>query len=866
MDPQRWELIEALFHAALEREAAERGRFLDEACRGDAGLRSELDSLIASHEDSTRFLAKPVAEDAVMLMSSSAKTLGEGHAIGPYKIIREIGHGGMGSVYLAARADDQYQMQVAIKVVRPGMDSEFLLHRFHTERQILASLDHPNIARLLDGGRTADGRPYLVMEYVEGRPIDAYCREHHLSIPDRLSLFRVVCSAVHYAHQHLVVHRDIKHGNILVTREGVPKLLDFGIAKLLNPDPSKTAGATAPGQQLMTLDYASPEQLRGENITTVSDVYSLGVLLYRLLTGRPPYILKGRRFDEVLRSICIEDPARPSAAVIEPGSAADPSATVGAGPQVEAEYAEPPEKLRRLLEGDLDNIVLMAMRKEPRRRYATVEQFSDDLRRHQVGLPVIAREDTFRYRAGKFVLRHKVGVAAAGLVLLSLVGGIVATAWQARIAASERDRTRVEAQKAEQINAFVQDMLSSADPRYRGKDVTVAEVLDEAAQRAKTELRGQPEIQAAVRTTIGLTYMSLGLYEQAERQLRDALDARMTLFGRENGDTAMSMNNLGMLLESKGDVAGAEPLYRGALAVLRKVRGDRDLEVASVLNNLAGLMVLKGDLGAAERLHREEIDIRRSLLPHDHADIAQSLNDLAVVLGTKGDYVAAEPLNREALDILRKVRGPEHPDVSSALSTLATVVGAQKNYAEAEQLYQQALDLRRKVLGKDHPDVAWLLYNYGFTMFEKGDYVKAADLSRQVLEMRGRSLPDGHPMIASALQVLGRSLLEQGDAAAAEPLLLESLDLRRKAMPPGHWLIANSESVLGECLWRLGRLSDAEPLLVSGYENLHAELGDKHERTQDAIRRLVRMYEASQRQDQAARYRSLLDQPESGGH
>ncbi len=846
MTPQKYHRLKEIFAAAADCDTNERAALISAACDGDEVLLREAQSLLGYHDRAERFIEKPAFLAGVHLLSEGQNEALRGHAVGSYKLIREVGRGGMGAVYLAARADEEFEKRAAIKLIKRGMDTEDVLRRFRNERQILARLEHKNIARLLDGGATSDGSPYLVMEYVEGAPIDKYCDQHRLSTAERLRLFRIVCSAVAYAHQNLIIHRDIKPGNILVTEDGTPKLLDFGIAKILTEELSGQTIQTATAVRLMTPDYASPEQVRGDTITTSTDIYSLGVLLYKLLTGHQPYRFKTPLPAEIERVICDQEPSRPSTAInrIEEVTTSD-GATLTITPDVVSSARNShPEKLRRLLDGDLDNIVMMAMRKDTARRYSSVEQLSEDIRRHLDALPVIARKDTFAYRSGKFIKRNKVGVAAATFIAFILVIGIIATTWQARIAHQQRDLARAEAQRAEQLNRFSQEMLTSADPSEQGKDATVAQRLAEAARRIETEFPNQPETTAAMRSAIGMTYLGLGMFDDAEPQLRLALDTRMRLFGRENPDVASSMNNLAMLLGERGNIQEAESLYRDALDISRRVRGPDHLETASVMHNLAALLLLKGSLDDAERMNREELAIRRRALGNDNPDVAKSLNDLGVVLGTKGDLEGAEQLHREALAITRRVYGDEHVNVAATLATLAAIIEERGNYTEAETLYREALAMRRKLLGPDHPTVTWTLYNYAYMLERKGDYQRAADLAREVLALRGKTLSDEHPMISSSLQVLGKSLMAQGNARAAEPILRESLDLRRKALPADHWLIANSESVLGDCLTKLRRFREADALLTESYAKLKAKFGEEHSRTRDAAERIERLHKA----------------------
>ena len=421
MTPERWAQVKEVLYAVLDLEPGLRPDYLDRACANDPSLLQEIEPLILSHAQiDADFLKTIVAGDANSASVELRHSL-VGRLIGPYRIVEEIGAGGMGDVYRGVRADDQYQKEVAIKVVRRGFDTDSGLRRFKAERQILATLDHSNIARLLDSGSTEDGLPYVVMELVEGQPIDQYCDRHNLSLVERLQLFRMVCAAVHYAHQHLVVHRDLKPGNILVTAEGVPKLLDFGIAKLLAPQVfAQPLERTATLMRVMTPEFASPEQVCGESITTASDVYSLGVVLYRLLTGCSPYQITRGAPHEIAREICESEPQKPSIAItraVETVSGDAASLRLSSRPP---RHAQETQRLRRHLAGDLDNIVLMALRKEPLRRYASAAQFSEDIRRHLEGLPVVARQDTLGYRTGKFVTRHRLGVAAAAVVCVLL--------------------------------------------------------------------------------------------------------------------------------------------------------------------------------------------------------------------------------------------------------------------------------------------------------------------------------------------------------------------------------------------------------------------------------------------------------------
>lgn len=569
MTPERWREIKKLFQAVLEHQPIERTSFLLQACASDLSLQAEVQALIKAYEEAGDFIELPAVEAIEKLaiideQPHLASIIGE--HIGQYKVIDEIGHGGMGTVYLAIRDDDQYQKQVAIKVVKSGLDVDFILRRFRTERQILASLDHPNVAKLLDGGSTKDGLPYFVMEYIEGKPIDQYCDDHKLPILERLKLFRAICSAIYYSHQHFIIHRDIKPSNILVTKDGVPKLLDFGIAKLLNPTLlSQPLDQTATMLRLMTLEYASPEQIRGEKINSATDIYSLGVLLYKLLCGHHPYRLDNCSTKEIERIICEKEPDNPSIAINHIEQITSSDATLTLTPELVSKNRDTqPEGLRHQIAGDLDNIVLMAMRKEQQRRYSSVEQFSDDILRHLNHLPVIARKDTFTYRTSKFIQRNRVvmTISSLAIVIIFLLGTMwITTFWRAK----EQIRlAQYFGQEAKQMEGFLR--YTYALPLHdtnREKKVVRAQMKDiEDEMNRMGSLSYGPGHYA-----MGYGYMALHEYEQAHDHLQKAWNA-----GYQGVEVRYAL----------GLVMGE--LYKKALADIERIEnkqilGDRKKEV-----------------------------------------------------------------------------------------------------------------------------------------------------------------------------------------------------------------------------------------------------------------------------------------------
>ena len=818
----------------------------------DAELAAEVSALLHAHDTTGRFDA---------LLDRIAGLGAEQHEgqdrdperIGPYRVLRRIGRGGMGAVYLAERDDGQFEHRVAIKVLRADRAGPELRRRFLTERRILAQLTHENIAWLLDGNVTEDGSPYLVMEYVDGRPIIEWCDQRHRTIAERLALFLEVCSAVEYAHRRLVVHRDLKPGNILVTDAGAVKLLDFGIAKLLEPEPELALPATRTGLRLMTPEYASPEQVRGDTVGTPSDVYQLGVLLYELLTGRRPYATDGSSLAQIEAAIVSTDPVRPSAALTslpDPGAIAEVRGTTRS-------------RLNRRLAGDLDHIILKSLRKEPEQRYGSVTALAEDVRRHLEGRPVLARRGTVRYRAARFVRRHRVGVCAAGLVALSLVAGILSTSWQAaraseqaRVAAAERDRAQLEAEKAAQITAFVIDLFNVSDPRQAlGRQRTAREILEAGAQRLDTELADQPQVRATMMDVIGLVYRNLGEYDRAwalhdaafglRRDapsadqadvaenlnrlgavavgqarydtalvlLRQSLLLRTAQPDPDSADIASNLNDLASLFINTGSLDSASAYFEEAIAMRRSLGADEASSLAVNLANFAAVKSRQGDHDGAEALAREGVEILRRTRPAQHPEIALALNNLGVLLLRKGDNSAAEPVLREALDIRRAVLGPEHPELAMTTVNLATALERLQDLDGAEQLQREALNIKRAQFESDHPSTAISLNNLGLVLAKKGDYAEAERLLRESLAMRRRIFGDDHADVARAYHNLGKTLFDAGESQRAQPPLRAALQIRQRRMPRGSAETAQTAFALARVLVVLKSQREAQALL-----------------------------------------------------
>jgi eukaryotic-like serine/threonine-protein kinase len=821
----RQQQIESILRVALQHAPHERATFIAEACKGDLALQREVEARLAAYQHTDSLTSAPTIEaltvEAPTGALTDAVTVGLSQDeqaelfrltnIGPYKILRKLGEGGMGTVYLAARDDAQYKKQVAIKLVKRGMASSFIIRRFRNERQILASLDHANIARLLDGGTTEDGLPYVVMEYVEGKPINVYADERDLSTVERLKLFRKVCAAVHYAHQKLVVHRDIKPSNILVTSDGEPKLVDFGIAKLLDPQQSEgfiDTGATAVG--MMTPEYASPEQVRGEPITIATDVYSLGVVLYQLLTGRRPYQIKSRSPQEIVQAICEQEPLRPSTAVTRAPETLSTHGLSQSSPETRAEgkqrYSNP-DKLRRRLRGDLDNIVLMAMRKETERRYASVEQFSSDIQRHLDGLPVIARQDTFAYRAGKFLSRHKAGVAAALLIFILLVGGLFAINRQrARAERRFNDVRRL-------ANSFmfeIHDRIESLPGATPVRELLVKralEYLDSLASEAAGDAGLQRELAEAYQkvgdvqgypfeANLGDTAGALDSYNKA-LAISEALVNDHPNDVDMQRDLLVSYERIGDVLLATGDTAAALDHQRKALGFSQALAAahpdDGEFRRTVMISYLKVGQVLAqtGDTSAALENFRQSLQLAEKSVDADPAS-ARARGDLALMLNKVGDILMAGDDAPAALEHYRRGLAIREAvaaaDPTSATARRAVAVSNEKvaDVLASMGNVTEALAYQRKTLASDEALAAadpanidaqfdlGIGYSNIAELFARSEDRRAAlehyRKGLAILEKISSDNPDNAEMksyLADSLIKIGKVLAATGDATKA---------------------------------------------------------------------------------------------------
>jgi len=878
--PERWKEVEAVFEEALETSRSERPAFFQRTCGDDEELHREVESLLESHDQAGTFLDQEIQFVPRDLVEESASTLRLGEVVDRYRIIREIGRGGMGAVYLAERADAEYEKQVAIKLIKRGMDTDSVLRHFRNERQILAGFDHPNIARLFDGGTTESGLPYFVMEYVDGLPIDEYCYKHALSISERLKLFREACAAVSYAHRHLVIHRDIKRTNILVTADAVPKLLDFGIAKILQQGDGAQPPATMTGLRLMTPECASPEQIRGEPVTTASDVYSLGVVLYELLTGSSPYRFTSRALRDVERAITEQEPTRPSTAAPESNR--------------KSEIAN-----RKFLRGDLDNIVLMALRKEPDRRYQSVEQFSEDIRRHLEARPVLARKDTIGYRAAKFIRRNKAVVAAASLLFVSLLGGIITTSWEAHRARVQEAaaRTQEAVAKAEKARAerrfadvrqlahsllfdyhdAIKDLPGATRVRERLVKDALAN-LDKLAAEAHGDSVLQRELAAAYERlgdVRGQAYRaSLGDRAGATESYRKALQIREALAQssprdlQSRSELAGIYSKLGVELEDTSEAARGLEYLQKSLAVNTELTAQApddwqvETDLAEIHNAIGGALEDRSEMAGALEHHRTALTIREKLLgikPADHANrrgLSVSYENIGRVLSLTNNVHTALDNNAKAM-ALREALLAEDPTNADYRRILSISYQNNGDYKSFLQDNAGALESFRKKLALDEQsfaadpanaqarlDLGYCCLRMGELLAQSGDHAGAVPFYKRAVEMYKQNMAADPQDVTIGIRAsiavahLGEELAKSGQVAAGRNECTKAAEVLRATLDDP----ANVNQRRLRVLAYTG-LGDAYVVLADRQKESEAAESDRHAALDNYHRALNIMHE-----------------------
>ena len=859
MTPERYSCIRELFLTAREQNPSQRAEFLSQACSDDDALREEVESLLANDAQAKTFMQTPVLGESFAMSkpeSLAASLLSESPVssyespksspqyIGQYRILDVLGQGGMGIVYRAEQ--DNPRRIVALKVIKPGVESRETLKRFEHEGQVLGWLQDPGIAQVFEAGSAATEQglqPFFAMEFIQGKPLTDYAYKQRLGIRERLELIAKICDAVHHAHQKGVIHRDLKPGNILVNNSGQPKILDFGVSRVIGADIQTVTLQTTAGQLLGTIAYMSPEQITSNphKLDKRSDVYSLGVILYELMTGRVPIDVSNKGLPQAARAIVEEEP-------------------------------EPLHMVNRAYRGDVETIVTKALEKDKGRRYQSAADLAADIRRYLSDEPIAARPVTTLYQLRKFARRNKALVGGILVAFVALLIGFIGTASQATRATHERNRareaerlagerllqTQAEARKVTAINKFFNDMLTRVNPTKDGRDVRMVDVLDRAAENLSVEFSDQPEIEASLQNTVGTVYVGLGLYAEAEAYLRSAVAIRSELLGKDHPDTLAGMTNLAAVLKGMGQWPQAEELLRETLEVRQRELGREHTRTLDSMNNLADVMQQQGKIAEAELLWRQTLTLQRRVLKRDDPALLITMNNLAQLLKQLRRPDEAEPLLREALALMTESLGLEHPHTLSAMSNLSTTLRAQGKYAEAEQLLHQVIDIRRRTLS-EHPSIYSAINNLAGLLQDQDRLREAEPLTREALEGLRRTLGTEHPSTLLLLNNLATLQVELGRAQDAEVLYTELLETAQQTLTEDHWMTLVFKRNYGKCLTALHQYERAEALLLHSYEGLKQTLSAEHEHTHKTLKIIVELYEAWGKSDQAAEYRAKLE-------
>ncbi|MHC4416860.1 MAG: tetratricopeptide repeat protein [Planctomycetota bacterium] len=866
MNAPQLKSAESIFEELVELPAAERCPILAERCGADEQLRAFVEELLANHDRGMGdFLEAPTAPVPGEPQEPTER-------IGHYRLLEKLGEGGFGEVHLAEQTEP-VQRRVALKIVKLGMDTKQVVARFEVERQALALMDHPNIAKVFEAGATERGRPYFVMEYVTGVPITDYCDRQRLDMEQRLELFIRACDAIQHAHQKGIIHRDVKPSNILVESVGdqhVPKVIDFGIAKAMGFTLTEQTLYTEQGQLIGTPEYMSPEQAEGSGheVDTRTDIYSLGVLLYELLAGALPFdpqAFRGKGLDEIQHLIRDVEPPKPSTRL----STLHGEATSEGDSSIEAialERRTDPRTLRRRLKGDLDWITMKAMEKQRARRYSSVSELAADIRRHLGDEPVIAGPPSAVYRLRKVVRRHKLGVTTAAAIVVVLLAGIAATSWQAvratdaerlaedRLTETETARAAAarEADIARSVNEFLnRDLLAAVDPRQQGRDVTMREVLDTASENIEERFEGEPIVESSILTTLGNTYVSLGHYAEAEPHLERALRLRRSELGPDHDHTLDSMSALFMLYSEQGRFKEAEALIKDVLERRRRIHGAEHPATIGTMSNLAGLYWRLSRYAEAESLFVAVLESRRQTLSEDDPRTLMAMNNLGSLYRAQGRFNEAETLLVDALELMRRVHGNEHPDTLMCLMNLAAVNQGLGRFEEAEPMYIEALEARRRVLGQEHYHTLASTDALAGLYWMQGRHDKVEPLLVESVQLHRRVLGETHPETIGTLNNLAMMYHMQGRTDEAEPLYVQALEGLRAVFGEEGAPTLIALSNLGELYRDTGRFGEAESLLLEALMARRRALGEEHPDTLRSMHNLGALYDAQGRDEEA---------------
>jgi serine/threonine protein kinase/tetratricopeptide (TPR) repeat protein len=855
---------EAIYYAAIKKPPAERSDYLKAACGEDADLLARVEALLKARDVEDNFLKSPVLDPEATL-SEPPLTEGPGTVIGRYKLLEKIGEGGMAVVYMAEQ-EKPLRRRLAVKIIKLGMDTKQVIARFEAERQALAIMDHPNIAKVIDAGATETGRPYFVMELVKGVSITEYCDKNKLNIQQRLDLFIQVCSAVQHAHQKGIIHRDIKPTNVMVTMhddQSVPKVIDFGIAKATSQKLTEKTLFTRYAQMIGTPEYMSPEQAQfsGSDVDTRTDIYSLGVLLYELLTGTTPFDsekLREAGYLEIQRIIREEEPPKPSTKL----------STMG---ELLAEIAEHhktnPDLLPRMIRGDLDWIVMKTLEKDRARRYDTASELVADIERHLNHEPVKAAAPNILYRLHKFIRRHRVSVTAGFLVAAAMIVGCLLATYGLVRARLDRNRAVRSEQVAEQrlveaerqariteaVNEFInKDLLASADPaRTRGRDVTIREVLDSASKKVEDKFKNEPLIEAAIRETMGRVYRKLGEFKSAEPHLERALQIHQDQLGKQHLKTLYSMSNLAVLYHTQRKYKEAERLFSDALTEFRRILGDENQTTLSCANNLASVYNRLRRYEEARGLYSRVLETSKRVLGEEHKETLAAMNNLATLYERSSQYQKAEELFAKTLEVSQRVLGDEHPQTLSTMYNLAGLYRVQNDYKKAEQLYIKALEHSRRVLGDEHPDTLQCMNNLAVVYHCLERYPEARQLLVKTLELRRRVMGEEHRETLQSMNILAELYSRQKRYGEAEPLFVKALKIGRRVLGEENPITLKSMSNLAEVYNSQKRYQEAEPLFVRILEVRRRKLGDQNPETLQAMNNLAALYYSQERHEEA---------------
>ena len=772
-------------------------------------IRDELEALIEFENPSISYfenLSQNVITPAIFEMSDLPPSSGK---VYNYKILKKIGRGGMGSVYLAERDDDAYKRLVAVKILRRGLKNEEIIAGFKAERQILAKLNHPNITHLLDGGMTTDGRPYLVMEYVEGKPITQYCDEKKLSLAKRIDLFKQICDTLAYAHQNLVIHRDLKPANILVTEEGIVKLLDFGIAKFIDDKPVILNDNKSTEKRLLTPEYASPEQIRGEQMNTSSDIYQLGLVFYKLICGHLPFTFQKKTFSETEHIILKSLPLSPSAKFAEIDN--QEQKTIANNRSTNS------LSLKNEFKNDLDYIALMALQKDPIRRYKSILEFKEDLERYQNEYPVIPRRNSIPYKTVKYVKRNKFNIAVALLFVTMLFSFALIYNFSVT---EQRNFAQQEATKASQVTSFLIDLFEANDPNTaQGVDFTASELLAMGKERIGM-LEDVPEVQADLYEIIGQIYRRLGQFEEAEQLFSTALDIRMNIFDPDHQEIVNMYNQFGLLYSDLGEFDRAEEILRRALEMTADTYTSADPVRTETMTNLAYVLRRTGDYENAEQMYRDSYRNRVRILGNEHPSTIENLSSIGVTLLNKGDYNGAKSILQDVLNLRLNTLGTSHPDVAMSMNSLGAVLLNIGQFEEAEGYFRESLNIRTKLYGENHPKVALTMNNLGITLREQGYLDDAYYFMDKAFNIRKESLGEHNINTAISMFTMGKLVLQMEDPESASEILNDAYEIFNTQLGSDHSFTARTMLSLGMSYLQSGDHDKGEELINRGFEDV----------------------------------------------